>query len=191
SNHPQRDDMGNRTLPFTRELWIEREDFREAANKKYKRLVLGKKVRLRNAYVVIVDNVVKNAAGDIIEVHCRYDPDTLGHNPADGTKPKGVIHWVSARHGKPATVRLYDRLFTAENPAAEEGDFTAHLNPHALKVLNNCIIEPDAADVAAEQRLQFERTGYFVADRFDHRPQAPVFNRTVTLRDTWGRREQR
>src|SRR5699024_6410095 len=140
---------------------------------------------------VIADDVVKNDAGEIVEVHCRYDADTLGSNPADGVKPKGVIHWVSARHGKRATVRLYDRLFTLANPAAGDDDFTAHINPDALTVLESFGIEPSAAAVAAEQRLQFERTGYFVADRYDHHPQPPVFNRTVTLRDTWGQQEQR
>src|SRR5699024_913987 len=153
--------------------------------KKYKRLVLGKKVRLRNAYVVTADAVVTNDAGEITEVHCSYDPDTLGANPADGSKPKGVIHWVSASHGERATVRLYDRLFTLENPVGAEGDFTNYINPDALTVLDNCWIEPAAAGVVAEQRLQFERTGYFVADRYDHTAGAPVFNRVVALRDTW------
>src|SRR5699024_10806026 len=187
--HPQRDDMGERVLPFTRELWIERDDFREAANKKYKRLKLGKKVRLRNAYVITADEVVKNDADEIVEVRCSYDADTLGANPADGVKPKGVIHWVSATHGKRATVRLYDRLFTVENPAHAEGDFTSYINPDALTVIENCPIEPQAATVAPERRLQFERTGYFVADRYDHSADAPVFNRVVALRDTWGKRQ--
>lgn len=184
--HPQREDLGERELPFTRELWIEREDFRESANRKYKRLVLGNKVRLRNAYVVTADTVVKNASGEVAEVHCSYDPDTLGENPADGIRPRGVIHWVSASHGKRATVRLYDRLFAVADPAGAEGDFVDLINPDALRVLDNCRIEPAAADAAPEQRLQFERIGYFVADRYDHRADAPVFNRTVALRDIWG-----
>jgi len=186
-SHPQRDDMGARELPFTREIWIERADFRESANKKYKRLVLGKKVRLRNAYVITAEEVVKDANGEIIAVHCRYDPDTLGKNPADGSKPKGVIHWVSVSHGKRATVRLYDRLFAVADPVAVEGDFLDHINPNALTVLEDCRIEPGAVEVLPEQNLQFERVGYFVADRHEHRADAPVFNRTVALRDTWAR----
>lgn len=188
-NHPQRDDMGERELAFTRELWIERADFRETANKKYKRLVLGKKVRLRNAYVVTAEDVVKDDDGEIVAVHCRYDPDTLGANPADGVKPRGVIHWVSARHGMRATVRLYDRLFAVADPDRAGGDFVEHINPDALTVLEDCRIEPGAAGVVPEQRLQFERTGYFVADRYDHRGDAPVFNRTAALRETWPRQE--
>lgn len=188
--HPNRDDMAERTLPFTQELWIEREDFREEANKKYKRLVLGKRVRLRNAYVLQAEDVVKDAQGNITEVHCTYDPDTLGDNPADGIKPKGVIHWVSASHGKQATVRLYDRLFAAEHPGRGEQDFLQQLNPNSLEVREGCWIEPGLADVAPEQCLQFERTGYFVADRYDHSSEQPVFNRTVELRDTWAKIEK-
>ncbi|MES1944000.1 glutaminyl-tRNA ligase [Salinisphaera sp. PC39] len=189
--HPNRDDMGERRLPLTREIWIEREDFRESANKKYKRLVLGKKVRLRNAYVLTAEDVVRDADGNVVEVHCTYDPDTLGENPADGVKPKGVIHWVSASHGKRATVRLYDRLFAVETPGRGDEDFLAHLNPDSLEVREDCWIEPDWAAAEPEQRLQFERLGYFVADRHDHRPDRPVFNRTVPLRDTWAKIEAR
>src|SRR5699024_9223981 len=188
-NHPQRDDMGSRELPFAREIWIERNDFRESANKKYKRLVLGRKVRLRNGYVVIADDVVRDDSGAIVEVHCRYDPDTLGRNPADGVKPKGVIHWVAAEHAVSATVRLYDRLFSVENPVAAEGDFLDYFNADSLIEHHHCRVEPVAAAVAAEQRLQFERIGYFVADRFDHRAGTPVFNRIVGLRDTWSARQ--
>lgn len=185
--HPNRDDLGERQLPFSKEMWIEREDFREAANKKYKRLVIGKKVRLRNAYVLLAESVVKNDAGDILEVHCSYAPETLGNDPADGIKPKGVIHWVSARHGKQATVRLYDRLFTHEAPDRGTEDFTSHINPDALTVLDNCWIEPSLADAAPEAGFQFERQGYFVADRHDHSADQPVFNRTIGLRDTWAK----
>src|SRR5699024_4133312 len=131
ARHPQRDELGERELPFTRELWIEREDFRESANKKYKRLVLGKKVRLRNAYVVTADEVVKEASGEISEVRCSYDPATLGENPADGIKPRGVIHWVSVSHGKRARVRVYDRLFSVPDPVAAGGDFVDYINPEA------------------------------------------------------------
>lgn len=189
--HPNRDDMPGRSLPFTREIWIEREDFRESANKKYKRLVLGKKVRLRNAYVITADDVLKDEEGNILEVRCSYDADTLGSDPADGIKPKGVIHWVSVSHGRRATVRLYDRLFSSENPAGGEEAFTAYLNPASLEVRENCWIEPDGAAAAPEQNLQFERIGYFVVDRYDHSPHKPVFNRTVPLRDTWAKIEAR
>ncbi len=187
--HPNRDDMGMRELPFTRELWIEREDFREEANKKYKRLVLGKRVRLRNAYVVQAEEVLKDANGEITEVHCTYDPDTLGNNPEDGIKPKGVIHWVSASHGKRAVVRLYDRLFASEHPGRGDEDFLQDLNPDPLQIRAGCWIEPALAKAEPEACFQFERTGYFVADRYDHRPDAPVFNRCVELRDTWAKIE--
>ena len=186
-NHPNRDDLGERQLPFTRELFIEREDFREEANKKYKRLVLGKKVRLRNAYVIQADEVIKDAAGNIVELRCSYDADTLGKDPADGVKPKGVIHWVSASHGVKAEVRLYDRLFTHEAPDKGSEDFLRHINMNALKVLHDCVIEPMLATVAPESSFQFERQGYFVADRFDHSAAKPVFNRTIGLKDSWAK----
>ncbi len=183
--HPDRDDLPPRQLPLTREIVIEHADFRESANKKYKRLVLGKKVRLRNAYVIQADDVVKNDAGEIIEVHCRYDPDTLGELPADGVKPKGVIHWVSASHSARATVREYDRLFATDKPGRDTEDFVEDLNPNALTIHHNCHIEPGLAPAVPETRVQFERIGYFVADRYDHTPEAPVFNQTVALRDSW------
>lgn len=186
--HPNRDDLGQRSLPLTRELWIEREDFRESANKKYKRLVLGRKVRLRNAYVLTAEDVVKDDDGEITEVHCSLDVDTLGEQPADGIKPRGVIHWVSASHGRRATVRLYDRLFAVPNPG---DDFLDQLNPDALEVRDNCWVEPGLSDCAPETHLQFERLGYFVTDRHDHGPGRPVFNRVVALRDTWARIEAR
>ncbi|WP_320837481.1 glutamine--tRNA ligase/YqeY domain fusion protein [Zhongshania sp.] len=185
--HPNRDDLGERTLPFGREVYIEREDFREEANKKFKRLVLGKKVRLRSAYVLLAESVIKDAEGNITEVHCSYDDGTLGEDPADGVKPKGVIHWVSASHGKQAVVRLYDRLFTHEAPDRGGEEFLDHVNPDSLTVLENCWIEPGLADAAPEARFQFERTGYFVADRREHCSDKPVFNRAIALRDTWGK----
>jgi glutaminyl-tRNA synthetase len=183
--HPEREDIPTRTLPFTREIYIERDDFREEANKKYKRLVIGKKVRLRNAYVVLAESCVKDEDGNVTEVHVRYEPETLGADPADGVKPKGVIHWVSASHCKRATVRLYDRLFSVEAPGRGEGDFLEHLNPDSLTVLKNVPVEPSLAAAAAEQNFQFERTGFFVADRFEHSADSPVFNRTVPLRSSW------
>lgn len=183
--HPVRAELGQRELPFTRELYIERDDFREEANKKYKRLVLGKKVRLRNAYVITAESVVKDAAGNIVEVHASYDAGTHGQDPADGVKPKGVIQWVSASHGKRAEVRVYERLFN--HPAPDRGgeDFMAHLNPNALTVLPECWIEPGLAAAIPESSFQFEREGYFVADRYDHRSERPVFNKTIGLRDTF------
>jgi len=184
-NHPNREELGDRQLPFTREIFIEREDFREEANKKYKRLVLGKKVRLRNAYVIQAENVIKDASGNIVELRCTYDAGTLGTDPADGVKPKGVIHWVSAIHGVKAEVRLYDRLFTHEAPDKGSEDYLQHINMNALKVLHDCMIEPMLATVAPEASFQFERQGYFVADRRDHSASRPIFNRTIGLKDSW------
>jgi len=185
ANHPARAELGERQLPFTRELVIDRADFREEANKKYKRLVLGKKVRLRNAYVITADEVIKDTAGNIVELRCSYDPDTHGADPADGVKPKGVIHWVSATAGKKAEVRIYDRLFVHEAPDKGGEDFMQHLNPAALTVLQNCYIEPSLVAAAPESGFQFEREGYFVADRYDHSSERPVFNKTIGLRDTF------
>lgn len=187
--HPNRDDLGERQLPFTREVYIERDDFREEANKKFKRLVLGKKVRLRNAYVLLAEQVVKDEQGNIVEVHCSYDPDTLGADPNDGVKPKGVIHWVSASEGRRATVRIYDRLFNHASPDRGGEDFLEHVNPDSLSVVEDCWIEPGLANCAPESRFQFERTGYFVADRYEHSAEQPVFNRTIALRDSWGKAE--
>lgn len=184
-SHPSREELGQRTLPFTRELFIDADDFREEANKKYKRLVLGKRVRLRGAYVIEADEVVRDANGEILEVHARIIPGTLGENPADGVKPKGVIHWVSAREGRRATVRLYDRLFNDAEPDKGDRDFMQLLNPGSLHTVTDAWIEPGLAQAEPEQNFQFEREGYFVADRFDHTEDAPVFNRTITLRDTW------
>ena len=187
--HPNRDDLGERQLPFTREVYIERDDFREEANKKFKRLVLGKKVRLRNAYVLLAEQVVKDEQGNIVEVHCSYDPDTLGADPSDGVKPKGVIHWVSASEGRRATVRIYDRLFNHASPDRGGEDFLEHVNPDSLSVVEDCWIEPGLANCSPESRFQFERTGYFVADRYEHSAEQPVFNRTIALRDSWGKAE--
>lgn len=183
--HPVRAELGERTLPFTRELYIDRDDFREEANKKYKRLVLGKKVRLRNAYVITADEVIKDADGNIVEVRVSYDAGTHGADPADGVKPKGVIQWVSASHGKRAEVRLYERLFN--HPAPDRGgeDFMAHINPDNLRVVTDAWIEPGLAEAAPESGFQFEREGYFVADRRDHSAAHPVFNKTIGLRDTF------
>ncbi|MBE4584552.1 glutamine--tRNA ligase [Vibrio navarrensis] len=185
ANHPNKAEMGEREVPFTRELWIEREDFREEANKKYKRLVLGKEVRLRGAYVIQAERVEKDAEGNITTIYCTYDADTLGKNPADGRKVKGVIHWVSADKGVPAEIRLYDRLFTVPNPAAAD-DFSATINPESLAVLNG-FVEPSLVEAQAEKGYQFERMGYFCADSKDSSKEHLVFNRTVGLRDTWAK----
>ncbi|UPR51403.1 glutamine--tRNA ligase [Vibrio cyclitrophicus] len=187
ANHPNKPEMGTREVPFTREVWIEHDDFREEANKKYKRLVLGKEVRLRGAYVIKAERIEKDAEGNITTIFCSYDNETLGKNPADGRKVKGVIHWVSADKALPAEIRLYDRLFTVANPAAAD-DFAATLNPESLVTLNG-FVEPSLAEGVAEQAYQFERTGYFCLDSKDSKADALVFNRTVGLRDTWGKTE--
>ncbi|MEZ8283505.1 glutamine--tRNA ligase [Vibrio splendidus] len=187
ANHPNKPEMGTREVPFTREVWIERDDFRKEANKKYKRLVLGKEVRLRGAYVIKAERIEKDAEGNITTIFCSYDNETLGKNPADGRKVKGVIHWVSADKALPAEIRLYDRLFTVANPAAAD-DFAATLNSESLVTLNG-FVEPSLAEGVAEQAYQFERTGYFCVDSKDSKADALVFNRTVGLRDTWGKTE--
>ncbi|WP_406667293.1 glutamine--tRNA ligase [Gallaecimonas sp. GXIMD1310] len=180
-NHPNKPEMGSREVPFTRELFIEADDFREEANKKYKRLVLGKEVRLRNAYVIKAERVEKDADGNITTIYCTADMDTLGKDPADGRKVKGVIHWVSAEQGVPAQIRLYDRLFNVPNPGGAE-DFLSTLNPESL-VIKNGVVEPSLATAAAEVGYQFERTGYFCRDS---KAEPLTFNRTVALRDAWG-----
>jgi len=182
--HPKDESMGTRTLTFSRELFIDRADFREEANKKYKRLVLGKEVRLRNAYVVKADHVIKDEAGNIIEIHCSYDPETLGNNPTDGRKVKGVIHWVSAAENRAAEFRIYDPLFLVENPAAAE-DIHEALNPKAL-VIKHGFVESGLGGALAEKAYQFEREGYFCVDNKDSTSEHLVFNRTVALRDSWG-----
>jgi glutaminyl-tRNA synthetase len=191
-NHPQDESMGTRTLPFTRELYIDREDFREQAPNKFKRLVSGGEVRLRNAYVIRCDEVIKDAGDDIIELRCSYDPDTLNRNP-EGRKVKGVIHWVSAAYGVVGEVRLYDRLFSHPRPdaaaAKEDRDYQDYLNPESLLTLTHCVLEPGLAEAGAGERFQFEREGYFCVDP-DPSHNKPVFNRTVTLRDSWAKIEQ-
>lgn len=177
-------------MPFTREVWIERSDFMEEPVRKFRRLSPGTEVRLRHGYVVRCDEVVKDPdTGEIMELHCSHDPDTLGANPADGRKVRGTIHWVSATHGLPCEVRLYDRLFRVEDPdeVPEGGHFTDHLNPDSRVVVSNAWIEPAVADDPPGTHFQFERTGYFVADSEDSEADALVFNRTVALRDSWAR----
>lgn len=185
ANHPNKPEMGSREVPFTREVWIEADDFREEANKKYKRLILGKEVRLRGAYVIQANRIEKDEQGKVTTIYCTYDPETLGKNPSDGRKVKGVIHWVSAEKGLEADVRLYDRLFTVPNPAAAD-DFAATINPDSL-VVKKAFVEPSLANAEAGVGIQFERTGYFCIDAKDSSPETLVFNRTVGLRDTWAK----
>ncbi|HAS4273407.1 TPA: glutamine--tRNA ligase [Vibrio cholerae] len=185
ANHPNKPEMGDREVPFTRELWIEREDFREEANKKYKRLVLGKEVRLRGAYVIKAERIEKDEQGNITTIFCSYDPETLGKNPADGRKVKGVIHWVSAEKGVPAEFRLYERLFTVPNPGAAD-NFAETINPESLVKVQG-YVEPSLVEAKPEFGYQFERMGYFCADNKDSSPQALVFNRTVGLRDSFAK----
>lgn len=191
-NHPQKEEMGTRSIPFSREVYIDRDDFREEANKKYKRLVLGKEVRLRNAYVIKAEEVIKDDEGEILELRCSYDTDTLNKNPADGRKVKGVIHWVSVAHAVEAEVRLYDRLFNHPNPdaASKEGkEFTDFINAASLETQSHCYLEANLGSVEAGERFQFEREGYFCRDTENSENGKPVFNRTVTLRDTWSKIE--
>ncbi|HPD57805.1 MAG TPA: glutamine--tRNA ligase/YqeY domain fusion protein [Smithellaceae bacterium] len=187
ANHPQRPEMGTRQVPFCREIYIEREDFMEDPPKKYNRLAPGREVRLRNAYVIKFESMVKDEkSGEITELHCTYAPETLDGPPADGRKVQGVIHWVSAEHSVPVEVRLYDRLFTISDPGAEE-DFLKFLNPASLEILQNCRAEKNLADARPLTRYQFERQGYFCADEKDTKPGKPVFNRVVPLRDSWAK----
>ncbi|MCG6863614.1 MAG: glutamine--tRNA ligase/YqeY domain fusion protein [Chromatiaceae bacterium] len=188
-NHPKDETMGTRTVPFSSEAYIDRNDFMEEPVKGFKRLVTGGEVRLRNAYVVRCDRVIKDDAGEVVELRCTHDPETLGKNP-EGRKIKGVIHWACADHAVCAEVRLYDRLFRVPEPGAGGRDFLADLNPDSLRTLTHCFLEPSLAVAAPGARFQFEREGYFVADK-DSRPDKPVFNRTVSLRDTWSKIEQK
>jgi glutaminyl-tRNA synthetase len=188
--HPNREDLGERVLPFTHSVYIDQDDFREEANKKYKRLVLGKRVRLRNAYIIEADDVVKDEQGNIVEVLARVIEDTLGQDPADGIKAKGVIHWVSATHNLNCEVRLYDRLFTDPAPDAGGKDFMQSLNPSSLEVLSNCKAEISLASAKLQDHFQFEREGYFCLDSKYATLEKPVFNRAIGLRDSWAKMEQ-
>jgi glutaminyl-tRNA synthetase len=185
-NHPSDDEQGTRIVPFAAELYIEAEDFREEANKKYKRLVLDKAVRLRGAYVVTATRCDKDSEGNVTTVYGNYNADTLGKNPEDGTKPKGVIHWVAAEQSINAEIRLYDRLFNVPNPAAEE-DFHRVMNEDSLITISHAKVEPSLVNAKPEQAFQFERQGYFCRDNKDSKGDKLVFNRTVGLRDTWAK----
>jgi glutaminyl-tRNA synthetase len=191
-NNPEDESAGTRQVPFSKVLFIEQDDLREDPPKQFYRLAPGREVRLRYGYLITCQSVVKDADGGVVELHCTYDPATRGGTTPDGRKVKSTIHWVSAAHAVDAEVRIYDNLFTKEDPnEVEEGqDFTANLNPNSLEVLSGCRVEPGLRDATAGTRYQFERMGYFCVDT----PSASgklVFNRTIGLRDTWARIEQR
>ncbi|MCU7867631.1 MAG: glutamine--tRNA ligase/YqeY domain fusion protein [Candidatus Thiodiazotropha sp. (ex Lucinoma borealis)] len=187
-NHPKDEAMGKRQIDFCREVYIDQADFREQANKKYKRLVTGGEVRLRNAYVIKCEEVMKNNQGEIVELRCSYDPETLGKNP-QGRKVRGVVHWVSAQHGVKGGVRLYDRLFNQANAdkVEEGGRFTDNLNPDSLRTLTDCYFEPALAGAGEGDQYQFEREGYFILDSREAAREELVFNRIITLRDSWAK----
>jgi glutaminyl-tRNA synthetase len=190
-NNPEDPNAGTRKVPFSRVLYIEREDFREDPPKKFFRLAPGREVRLRYAYFITCVDVVKDETGEVIELRCTYDPATRGGSAPDGRKVKATLHWVSSRHALEAEVRLYDRLFTKEDPMVVEGegDFTSNLNPDSLETRTSCRVEPSLAGAQPEARYQFERQGYFCVDP-DSTPEKLVFNRTVSLRDTWAKIEK-
>jgi glutaminyl-tRNA synthetase len=190
-NHPNDPEMGTRTVPFSREIFIERDDFLEDPPKGFFRLAPGREVRLRYAYIVKCTGVVKDeATGEILEVRCSYDPDSRGGSAADGRKIKGTIHWVSATHSAAAEVRLYDRLFTVPQPGSDKDgpDWKTYLNADSLKTLSGCRLEPSLLEAKPGDSFQFERQGYFIADPVDSKPGAPVFSRVVTLRDSWSKK---
>ncbi len=191
-NNPEDAGAGTRKVPFSKVLYIEQDDFREDPPKQFFRLAPGREVRLRYGYLITCQSVVKDEAGNVIELHCTYDPATRGGNTPDGRKVKSTIHWVSAAHAVNTEVRLYETLFTKEDPneVAEGQDFTASLNPHSLEVLTDCKVEPGLRDATPGARYQFERMGYFCVDP-DSAPGSPVFNRTIGLKDTWAKIEQR
>jgi glutaminyl-tRNA synthetase len=191
-NNPEDQSAGTRQVPFSRVLYIEQDDFREDPPKQYFRLSPGREVRLRYGYFITCTGVVKNDSGEVTEVHCTYDPLTRGGNAPDGRKVKSTIHWVSAAHSIDAEVRLYETLFTSENPnEVEEGrEFTDNLNPKSLEIVSHAKLEPSLAGAAAGARYQFERLGYFAVDP-DTTAERPVFNRTVGLKDTWAKIEKR
>jgi glutaminyl-tRNA synthetase len=189
-NNPEDPSAGSRPVSFTRELWIERDDFMEEPVRKFFRLAPGREVRLRSAYFVTCREVVKDAAGRIVELHCTHDPATRGGDAPDGRRPKATLHWVSAAHAVPAEVRLYDYLFRSAYPGAGGRDLFEDLNPDSETVLRECLVEPSLAGLPAGETVQFERLGYFCPDP-DSAPGALVFNRTLTLRDTWAKLQAR
>ncbi|MBE2290137.1 MAG: glutamine--tRNA ligase/YqeY domain fusion protein [Chitinophagaceae bacterium] len=189
-NNPEDETSGTRQIPFTRELWIEREDFMEEAPKKFFRLTPGNMVRLKNAYIVKCDGCVKDSDGNITEIHCTYLPESKSGNDTSGLTVKGTIHWVSVAHARTAEVRLYDRLFRVEDPSNEDGDFKEYINPDSMQVLPAAYIEPALAEAKPGDRMQFMRKGYFCAD-VDSTPEKLIFNRTVTLKDAWAKEQKK
>jgi len=191
-NNPEDPAAGTRTVPFSREIYIERDDFMEDPPKKFYRLAPGREVRLRYAYFVTCTDFVKDDDGQVVELHCTYDPATRGGDSPQGRKVKATLHWVSAQHSLPAEVRLYDHLFAKEDPEDVEAgaDFTANLNPNSLQTLSDCRVEPSLAHAEPGYRCQFERLGYFCVDP-DSSPAKLIFNRTVTLRDAWAKIQKR
>lgn len=189
ANHPKDDSMGKRELPFSRDIYIDRDDFREEANRKYKRLVLGEEVRLRYAYVIRCHEVIKDDSGEISELRCTYDPDTLGRNP-EGRKVRGVIHWVSATRSHEAEVRLFAPLFTLDDPDRSNLEYQDLINPESILV-KKAVVEESLINASTEDRFQFEREGYFCLDNVDSTPEKLVFNRVAGLRDTWAKIEKR
>ena len=185
--NPEKPELGNRSLILTREVWIDRDDFMIDPPKKYKRLSPGACVRLRGGYCMICTGYEADAAGNVTEVRAEIIPGTIGTNPPEGIKCKGAIHWVSVKYGVKAEVRLYDRLFRDEAPDANPEGFLASLNAESLTVISDAVVEPALAAAPNEFLCQFERTGYFVADRYDHSAEHPVFNRAVSLRDSWAK----
>lgn len=188
ANHPKKPEMGSRKVPFCREIYIDQDDFLEDPPKKFFRLGPGREVRLRAAYLITCDTVIKDESGNIKEIHCSYDPKSRGGSAPDGRKVKGTLHWVSARHAVKAEVRLYDRLFNVENPEEDKDvNFKEHLNPNSLTVLTGCRVEPAIDTIDNKKHYQFERVGYFCLDSVNSTDDKPVFNRTVPLRDTWSK----
>ena len=188
-NHPKDDSFGTRELKLTRELYVDHDDFMEDPPRKFFRLGPGREVRLRYGYCITCNEIIKDSDGNVIELRCTYDPETGGGQTPDGRKVKGIIHWVSAEDAVDAEIRLYDRLFQVENPL-ESDDYIEHLNPESLTVISNAKVEPSLAEANAEAPYQFERVGFFTADSADHTRDKPVFNRTVTLRDSWAKQKQ-
>ena len=188
ANHPQMPEMGSRKVPFSRVIYIEQDDFMEDAPKKFFRLAPGREVRLRYAYFITCQEIIKDEqSGEVIELHCSYDPASKGGKSPDGRKVKGTLHWVSAQHALRSEVRLYDRLYTVPNPEQGGRDSKEFLNPASVEVISDALVEPSLIEAKEEDRFQFERLGYFCADKEDWDPENPVFNRSVTLRDTWGK----
>jgi len=192
-NNPQDESMGTRLVPFSRVIYIERDDFAEVPPPKFRRLTPGREVRLRYAYFVTCTDVVKDESGEVVEVHCTYDPASRGGSSPDGRKVKGTLHWVSAEHAVEAEIRLYDRLFAREKPddAKDDAEFVSILNDDSLEVLKGCRLEPSLAGAEPGAQYQFERLGYFCVDTVDSAPGALVFNRTLSLRDSWAKAEQK